>query len=441
MTNVRVAVLGGGVAGVVAAAELAKRAGVEVVLYEKAPQLGGLQQSVTIDGAAYDIGAFIFTPDHELFRAFPGLLGLFHPVRPIHRSITPAGEVDNYPATLRGFVRDNGVMHSLAALVSLLYAKFRYHRRDTLPALVHYYLGSVIYNRSGFRTYLERLYGLPDHEIDVEFAATRLFFLADVCSLRRRAGRAVASLWTRPEDSYDQPSVFVRPREGFGVVYETFHERLIAHGVSVNTEAVLQRVERGSDGGFVVHVSGKAERFDRVVSTLPVAITTRLIGEAPPEGLEYMKLVSLLYRFRGIRGHEGAVLCNLTQDGRWKRIVSFGELYGSHDGDDYFTVEVTTRIAGAAEVNEMDADFRRHIQGLGFYRGTLTLAGSHVTEHAYPVYRVREAIMLRDTRRRLEAWGMDLLGRQGRFDYITSSVAAANARTIAESIAEDAHAP
>ena len=106
-----------------------------------------------------------------------------------------------------------------------------------------------------------------------------------------------------------------------------------------------------------------------------------------------MKLVSLLYRFRGTRGHEAAVLCNLTQDGRWKRVVSFGELYGLHDGEEYFTVEVTTRTASAAEVSALDADFRRHVQTLGLYHGTLTLAGSHVTEHAYPVYRVREAML------------------------------------------------
>jgi phytoene dehydrogenase-like protein len=441
MTRRRVAVLGGGVAGVVAAAELARAPGVDVVLYEKAAHLGGLQHSPMIDGAAYDIGAFIFTSDHELFRAFPGLDDVFQPAHPIHRSITPAGRVDDYPATLRGFVRDNGILYSLAALASLLYAKVRCRRRDTLSALVRYYLGSVIYNRSGFRTYLERLYGLPDHEIDVEFAATRLFFLADVCSLRRRSARVITRLWKRPDESFDQPSVLVRPRDGFGVVYESIRERLVTGGVIVNTRAMLHQVTRDADGGFLVHVSGEVERFDRVVSTLPVAITTRLIGKSPPEGLEYMKLVSLFYRFTGARGHEAAVLCNLTRDGRWKRSVSFGQLYGARDGEDYFAVEITTRDACAAQVAEYDEDFRRHSQSLGFYRGTLTLVGSHVSEHAYPVYRVREVEMLRDARRVLEDWGIDLLGRQGRFDYVTSSVVASNARAMAESIAEDAHAP
>jgi Phytoene dehydrogenase and related proteins len=437
----RVAVLGGGVAGVVAAAELAKKAGIEVVLYERSTALGGLQHSISIDGASYDIGAFIFTADHDLFRAFPGLIDRFVPATPLHRSITPAGQLDDYPATLHGFVRDQGITRSIAALASLLYAKARYRKRNTLPALVRYYLGTSIYNRSGFRTYLERLYGLPDHEIDLEFAATRLYFLADVCSLRRRAARVVSRLWQRPRDSYDQPSVFVRPPEGFGAVYDAVREMLLARGVTVRTGALLERIERAADGGFVVHAAGDAQHFDRVVSTLPVAITTRLIGEAPPGGLEYMKLVSLFYRFSGVRGHQAAVICNLTKNGRWKRAVSFAELYGPHRGEEYFAVEVTTRSASAVDVAEADADFRRHTESLGLYRGTLTLQGSHVTEHAYPVYRVSEVVMLRDARRRLEDWGIDLLGRQGRFDYVTSSIVAANARAMADVIAEDRQAP
>lgn len=437
----RVAILGGGVAGVVAAAELASSAGVDVVLYEKAAHLGGLQHSITLDGAAYDIGAFIFTRDHELFRAFPDLIDQFERVRPIHRSITPGGRLDHYPATLKGFVRDNGVLRTFGALGSLLVGKVRYARRDSLPSLVRYYLGNVFYERSGFRTYLERLYGLPAREIDLEFAATRLFFLADVCSLRRRGARAITGLWRRRSDSFDEPAVLVRPRGGFEPVYALIAARLLEKGVTVHTSALLQRVERGKTGNFVVQTANSAEHFDRVISTLPVPVTARLIGERPPDGLEYMKLISLFYRFRGTRGHEGAVLCNLTRQGRWKRAIAFSELYGPLDGDEYLTVEVTSRSASAADVAGADDDFRRHVNVLGFYNGTLTLVGTHVTEHAYPVYRVREVKMLRDTRRRLEEWGIDLLGRQGRFDYATSSVVAAKARTMAASIAEDQHAP
>ena len=58
--SANIAVLGGGVAGVVVANELA-RSGANVDLIERAPKLGGLHRSVTADGMAFDIGAFVFS--------------------------------------------------------------------------------------------------------------------------------------------------------------------------------------------------------------------------------------------------------------------------------------------------------------------------------------------------------------------------------------------
>ncbi|KAH9681804.1 Amino oxidase domain-containing protein [Citrus sinensis] len=55
----RVAVIGGGMSGLVSAYVLAK-AGVEVVLYEKEDSLGGHAKTVTIDGVDLDIGFMLF---------------------------------------------------------------------------------------------------------------------------------------------------------------------------------------------------------------------------------------------------------------------------------------------------------------------------------------------------------------------------------------------
>ncbi|PIN01622.1 Cyclopropane-fatty-acyl-phospholipid synthase [Handroanthus impetiginosus] len=55
----RVAVVGGGIIGLISAYVLAKE-GVEVVLYEKEDYLGGHANAVTIDGTSLDIGLMIF---------------------------------------------------------------------------------------------------------------------------------------------------------------------------------------------------------------------------------------------------------------------------------------------------------------------------------------------------------------------------------------------
>ena len=58
-SKMRVAVIGGGMSGLVSAYVLAK-AGVEVVLYEKEDSLGGHAKTVTIDGVDLDIGFMLF---------------------------------------------------------------------------------------------------------------------------------------------------------------------------------------------------------------------------------------------------------------------------------------------------------------------------------------------------------------------------------------------
>lgn len=57
----RVAVLGAGIAGLVAATEL-RRHGVEVVVYEAGPRVAGMAESHNdLDGFSYDTGAHVIT--------------------------------------------------------------------------------------------------------------------------------------------------------------------------------------------------------------------------------------------------------------------------------------------------------------------------------------------------------------------------------------------
>ncbi|KAL0322556.1 UNVERIFIED_CONTAM: hypothetical protein Sangu_1874900 [Sesamum angustifolium] len=58
-SRMRVAVVGGGVSGLVAAYILAD-GGVEVVLYEKEDYLGGHAKTVTVDGTSLDLGFMVF---------------------------------------------------------------------------------------------------------------------------------------------------------------------------------------------------------------------------------------------------------------------------------------------------------------------------------------------------------------------------------------------
>src|SRR5687767_3576689 len=98
------AVLGGGSAGILAARSLASR-GCAVTLIERLPRLGGLHTSYEASEYRFDAGTFVFSHDHEYFRAFPGTQSRFHPVQHTNSTLTPSGTLDAYPLSLRGYVR------------------------------------------------------------------------------------------------------------------------------------------------------------------------------------------------------------------------------------------------------------------------------------------------------------------------------------------------
>ena len=169
----RVAILGGGVTGVVLAHELARRPGYAVTLFEHAPGLGGLHRSVRHDGLVFDLGAFLFSRHDGFFHSFPFLLDTFVPAGE-RMTVTPRGTVDRYPVTLRGFLRDQPLPVAVLALADSVGGRWRYRGRENVPAFAQYYLGGIAYRRTGLKAYVERFYGIPGEEIGIEFALERL---------------------------------------------------------------------------------------------------------------------------------------------------------------------------------------------------------------------------------------------------------------------------
>src|SRR3546814_21119315 len=71
-----------------------------------------------------------------------------------------------------------------------LWNKWSSCNRDTLPTLCRYYVGEAIYTDSVLKNYIERLYSLPAHEIDLLFAAKRMTKLVDRAGFRNRLARS-----------------------------------------------------------------------------------------------------------------------------------------------------------------------------------------------------------------------------------------------------------
>lgn len=79
----RVAVVGGGISGLVSAYVLAK-GGVNVVLYEKEDYLGGHAKTVNADGVDLDLGFMVF---NRVITTNSSLFYLFYSASIVHNSL------------------------------------------------------------------------------------------------------------------------------------------------------------------------------------------------------------------------------------------------------------------------------------------------------------------------------------------------------------------
>jgi len=429
----RLAVLGGGISGCVVAGEVVKSNKFDVVLIERNPFLGGLHHSMEIDGMVFDIGPFLFGRRHSLFKTFPSVREKMVAVDSLFQSLTENGSIDKYPLSVRGYYYQHGPVHCAMDLLDIFLCKFRYHSRDNLPAFVKYYLGSRLYKKSGLKTYIERMYGIPDSDVAIEFAEKRMQLIAEWASFRRIISGVGFRKKTILNSTPVIPNDLVRPPEGFRFMYDTIQGSLDDAGVDVRLGGEILHITREKNQ-FKLDLNGCEESFDAIVSSIPMETLARLLKMNEIPELDYVPLYSLFYRFRGELGFAGNLLHNFSTSGMWKRITLFSAMYGEHNGWHYFVAEGTIHSKSSSEIEVLSRDFESHSKKMGILTGTLEFLKGLVTSRAYPGYDSENLDRAKSLKNRITSIGIKLTGRQGEFDYISSADAAASALRLADKL-------
>lgn len=425
----RIAVLGAGPAGLSAARYLSDYRDVRVDVLEKDQHLGGLQRSFEFEGQHFDVGTILFFGHHGLVEAFPFLEQEMVPITYRPLSINPAGSYDRYPFTIKRYLKDNGFLVTGLSILDLLHCKLRFASKDSVASYAKYYMGNTIYKRSGLQRYIYRLHDLEDEQLDVEFARKRLA-LIERQSLRRMFAAALP--FTKTKKKSIAGKRLVRPKEGFEYMFDRIQSELDKKGVTIRLGVGVESVKKNTQS-FEVAVDGKQEIYDRVVSTIPIPNMLELIGEVPAVEVPTKNLISLFYTGTFLR--KGNTYFNFSNEADWKRITVFSDFYGATDqGQDYFTVEVTTNDASEQKIAASAREFEAHAAKVNLLETKPNLHGSHVSEHAYPVYLKGQSAAVESEKQRLRDAGIDLLGRQGNFEYVISNVVAKRAAELSEAV-------
>ena len=276
LTSDRVLVLGGGPAGVTAGYLLA-HAGADTLVLEADDQVGGLAKTVVRDGYRFDLGGHrFFTKSAEVERLWHEVMREELLVRPRQSRIYWNGRFLDYPLRAGNVVRQLGPVEVVRCALSYAAAALRPVREErTFEEWVTKRFGRRLFELF-FRSYTEKVWGVPTSEIRAEWAAQRIrglsFGSAVRAALLGNGGNRIKSLIEE----------FHYPRLGPGQMWEAFAEEIDAAGGEMRLDSRVEALEL--EDGRVVSVTSAGEtiRTDAVISSLPLRTIVELAGDAAP---------------------------------------------------------------------------------------------------------------------------------------------------------------
>ena len=274
----QVVIIGAGPAGLTAAYELAKL-NLHPIVLEKGERVGGLARTEDYKGFFFDMGGHrFFTKVEEVNKLWRHLLGENFLRRPRLSRIYYNRKFFDYPLKPLNALAGLGLWESL--LIALSYIKWRlrpYPQEETFEQWVTNRFGKRLF-QTFFKTYTEKVWGIPCSELKAEWAAQRIKDL----SLKT----VVLSMFVKPKKTIktliDQ---FDYPRRGPGMMWNTVKEQVESRGglVRLNTQVAGIRIKGKCIDSVLVANNGHEEiiRGTDFISSMPITEFIKNLDPAP----------------------------------------------------------------------------------------------------------------------------------------------------------------
>jgi protoporphyrinogen oxidase len=287
-------VVGGGPAGLTAAFESARN-GIRPLVLEAGERVGGIARTEVHKGYRFDIGGHRFyTKVPEVQSLWEETLGPEFRLTPRLSRIFYNQRFYQYPLDVWETLRNLGPIKSSAAILSFTGARLRPNsREESFEDWVTNRFGRRLFD-TFFKTYTEKVWGIPCHEIRAEWAAQRIKDLSFGSAVRQ------ALFPKRNAGPKSLISEFHYPRLGPGMMWEMLQDRIALLGGSVRTREEVTEVHH--DGHQVSHVvtrSGNNRTADihapQFISTMALDDLIARLRPAPPAEVLHAA-ASLRYR-------------------------------------------------------------------------------------------------------------------------------------------------
>jgi protoporphyrinogen oxidase len=287
-SSLRVAIIGAGPAGLTAGYALAK-AGVRVTVFEAdSERVGGIAKTVPLGNNLLDIGGHrFFSQSQEIENLWTEILGDDFLVRLRRSQIYYRKKFYSYP--LKPFEALIKMGFKEAFLCGLSYLRAQLHpikNPVNFEQWVTNQFGSRLF-RMFFKTYTEKVWGIPSSEISADWASQRIkrFALKDLLVQPKRG---------------ETFSTFRYPKKGPGQMWERCEEKIKYLGGDVRLGAAVTACRwNASNRTWTIQVEGQSGQpslaADHVISTAPLSAVPALLG-ASADSILSQAAGKLLYR-------------------------------------------------------------------------------------------------------------------------------------------------
>lgn len=414
MDHYPVVIIGAGPAGLTAAYELGKR-GIQPIVLETADNVGGLARTETYKGFRFDIGGHrFFTNVDEVQQLWQEMLGEDFLKVPRLSRIYYQGRFFNYPLDLVNALSNLGIVQSLLVLLSYFKAQlWPSPEEETFEQWVTNRFGQRLY-QTFFQTYTEKVWGIPCHKIQADWAAQRIRGL----SLRAVVSNALFGT----NNVKTLISEFHYPTLGPGMMWQRFQEVVERRGGQVQLKTEVLRLTR--DGRQIKSITARCAETEvevcgeHVISSMPLTELITRLDPPPPADvvkaarkLTYRALILVglivdqadLFSDQWIYVHSPEVKVGRIQNFKnWSaamvpdpRKTSLGVEYFCAKGDAIWTMSdaelldlatrelVSLRLADIADVEDgivirqpraypvYDREYRKHLEAIRRFLATM----------------------------------------------------------------------
>jgi protoporphyrinogen oxidase len=453
--DVDVAIVGAGPAGLTAG-YLLSRQGYKVAIIEKDDYyVGGISRTVEHEGYRFDIGG------HRFFSKSQQVVDLWNEIlpddfiqRPRMSRIYYEGKFYSYPLRAFEALGNLGIVRSTACMMSYAWSRVSPIREvRSFEDWTCNQFGRKLYSIF-FKTYTEKVWGMPCDEMSADWAAQRIKGLSLGAAVFDGLKRSLG-LNKRPNNGMATKTLletFRYPRLGPGMMWNAARDKIVAAGGVVLMGHGLKQLAQDGQGGWrmtSIHADGETTISARhAISSAPMRELAARLHPLPRTTIEasrlrYRDFLTVALKIRSddlfpdnwIYIHDSKVRVGRIQNFRsWSPemvpdadVACVGLEYFCFEGDDLWASSDDALVALAT----------REMVTLGLVKAEQVIGGAVVRqEKAYPVYDDDYAANVEAMRRELEetAPTLHLVGRNGMHRYNNQDHAMMTAMLTVENI-------